>query len=72
VADVQKQAAFIAFCENLLNNLPTDEAICFSDAVHPEYQSKPSHDWARKEANPAIQTKSGREGNPPIFNGVRL
>jgi hypothetical protein len=43
VAVVEKQAAFIAFYENLLTNLPADEAVYFSDAVHPEYQSKPSH-----------------------------
>ena len=35
VANVEKQAAFIAFYENLLNNLPADEAVYFSDAVHP-------------------------------------
>ncbi|WP_236940032.1 transposase [Falsihalocynthiibacter arcticus] len=60
MADVEKQAAFIAFHTNLLNNLPADEAVDFSDAVHPEYQSKPSHGWARKGSNPAIQTTSGR------------
>lgn len=60
VADVEKQAAFIAFYENLLNNLPADEAVYFSDAVHPEYQSKPSYGWARKGSNPAIQTTPGR------------
>ena len=27
VSDVEKQAAFIAFYENLLNNLPADEAV---------------------------------------------
>ena len=43
VADVEKQAAFIAFSENFLNNLPVDGAVYFSDAVHPDYQSKPSH-----------------------------
>ena len=43
VSDVEKQAAFIAFYENLLNNLPADEAVYFSDAGHPDYQSKPSH-----------------------------
>jgi transposase len=50
VADVEKQAAFIVFYENLLNNLPADEAVYFADAVHPEYQSKPSYPddiWAR-------------------------
>ena len=71
VADVEKQAAFIAFYENLLNNLPADEAVYFSDAVHPEYQSKPSHGWARKGSNPAIQTTSGR-GRVNIHGALNL
>ena len=71
VSDVEKQAAFIAFYENLLNNLPADEAVYFSDAVHPEYQSKPSHGWARKGSNPAIQTTSGR-GRVNIHGALNL
>jgi len=71
VADVEKQAAFIAFYENLLNNLPADEAVYFSDAVHPEYQSKPSYGWARKGSNPAIQTTSGR-GRVNIHGALNL
>ena len=57
---VEKQAAFIAFYNNLLKNLPADEAVYFLDAVHPEYQSKPNHGWAHKGSNLAIQTTSGR------------
>ena len=71
VSDVEKQAAFIAFYENLLNNLPADEAVYFSDAVHPEYQSKPSYGWARKGSNPAIQTTSGR-GRVNIHGALNL
>ena len=71
VANVEKQAAFIAFYENLLNNLPADEAVYFSDAVHPEYQSKPRHGWARKGSNPAIQTTSGR-GRVNIHGALNL
>jgi hypothetical protein len=71
VADVEKQAAFIAFYENLLNNLPVDEAVHFSDAVHPDYQSKPSHVWSRKGSNPAIQTTSGR-GRVNIHGALNL
>ena len=69
--NVEKQAAFIAFYENLLNNLPADEAVYFSDAVHPEYQSKPSYGWARKGSNPAIQTTSGR-GRVNIHGALNL
>ena len=42
VADVAKQAEFIAMYENMLNSLADDEAVYFADAVHPEYQSKPA------------------------------
>ena len=34
VADVEKQAAFIAFYENLLTNLPADEAVYFLSLIH--------------------------------------
>ena len=71
VAGVEKQAAFIAFYANLLNNLPADEAVYFSNAVHPEYQSKPSHGWARKGSNPAIQTTSER-GRVNIHGALNL
>ena len=37
VADVAKQAEFIAMYENMLNSLADDEAVYFADAVHPEY-----------------------------------
>jgi len=60
VADVAKQAEFIASYESLLNSLADDEAVYFADAVHPEYQSKPSHGWVKKGSNPALKTTSGR------------
>ena len=63
VADEAKQAEFIAFYENLLNDLPADEAVYFADAVHPEYQTKPAFGWVRKGSNPAVKTTSGRGGS---------
>ena len=60
VADEAKQAEFIAFYENLLNDLPADEAVYFADAVHPEYQTKPAFGWVRKGSNPAVKTTTGR------------
>ena len=39
VADVAKQAEFIAMYENMLNSLADDEAVYFAHAVHPEYHS---------------------------------
>ena len=37
VADVAKQAEFIAMYAYMLNSQPDDEAVYFADAVHPEY-----------------------------------
>lgn len=60
VADVAKQAEFIANYENMLNSLADDEAVYFADAVHPEYQSKPAFGWVKKGTNPTLKTTSGR------------
>ena len=60
VADEEKQAEFITFYENLMNNLPADEAVYFADAVHPEHQTKPAFGWVRKGSNPAVKTTAGR------------
>ena len=60
VADVAKQAEFIAMYENMLNSLADDEAVYFADAVHPEYQSKPAFGWVKKGANPTLKTTAGR------------
>jgi hypothetical protein len=42
-ADEAKQAAFISQYEALMNGLAADEMVVFSDAVHPEHQSRPAH-----------------------------
>jgi transposase len=60
VADVAKQAEFIAMYENMLNSLADDEAVYFADAVHPAYQSKPAFGWVKKGTNPTLKTTSGR------------
>ena len=60
VSDEAKQAAFIAFYDNLMTTLAADEAVYFADAVHPEYQTKPAFGWVRKGSNPAVRTTSGR------------
>lgn len=71
VADADRQAAFIAQYEQLLNNLGDDEAVYFCDAVHPEHQTKPAHGWVKKGTNPAIKTSSGR-GRVNIHGGLNL
>ena len=60
VADVAKQAEFIAMYDNMLNSLADDEAVYFADAAHPEYQSKPAFGWVKKGTNPTLKTTSGR------------
>ena len=60
VADEARQREFIAFYENLMNNLPANEAVYFADAVHPEHQTKPAFGWVRKGSNPAVKTTAGR------------
>jgi transposase len=45
----------------LLNGLLPDEAVYFSDAVHPEYQSRPAHGWVRRGDRPAVRRGKGRE-----------
>ena len=60
VADEERQAKFIADYEKLVNGLEDDEAVYFADAVHPEYQNKPSFGWMKRESNVAVKTNTGR------------
>ena len=59
VADVAKQAEFIAMYENMLNSLADDESVYLANAVYPEYQSKPAFGWGKKGTNSTIKTTSG-------------
>jgi hypothetical protein len=47
-ADEARQAAFIARYEALMTGLEANEMVVFSDAVHPEHQSRPAHGWFPK------------------------
>ena len=60
-ADEAKQAAFISQYEALMNGLATDEMVVFSDAVHPERQSRPAHGWFPKGQKTALKATSGRK-----------
>ena len=57
--------------ERLLNGLGADEAVYFADAVHPEYQTKPSHGWVKAGSNPAVTTTAGR-GRVNIHGALNL
>lgn len=71
VASAEKQAEFIALYEQLLNGLGDDEAVYLADAVHPEYQTKPSYGWVKVGSNPAVTTTSGR-GRVNIHGALNL
>jgi len=71
VASAEKQTAFIAMYQRLLAELGADEAVYFADAVHPEYQTKPSYGWVKAGSNPAVSTTAGR-GRVNIHGAVNL
>ena len=60
-ADAAAQEAFVASYEKLLNALEPDEVVYFSDAVHPEYQSRPAYGWIRRGDKLAVKRGKGRE-----------
>jgi hypothetical protein len=55
-ANEEKQAGFTAFYQDLMTNLPADEAVYFSDASHPERQTNPAFDLVCKGPNQAVKT----------------
>ena len=60
-ADAAAQEAFAAYYDKLLNRLEPDEIVYFSDAVHPEYQSRPAYGWVRRGDKLAVKRGKGRE-----------
>ena len=59
--DVEKQKAFIAAYEALLNSLSPDEAVLFADAVHPTHAARAAGCWAPKGDEIVLQQNSGRD-----------
>lgn len=59
--DPARQATFIKSYENLMNQLPADEAVIFADAVHPTHTVRPVGCWAPKQVPVAVEQSSGRE-----------
>jgi transposase len=59
--DVEKQKAFIAAYEDLLNSLGPDEAVLFADAVHPTHAARAVGCWTKAKENLAIEQTSGRQ-----------
>lgn len=44
-ADAERQAAFLAQMQPLLQALPAEEVLYFADAVHPQHNTRPSYGW---------------------------
>jgi transposase len=59
--DEDKQRAFIAAYEDLLNALPENAAVLFADAVHPTHAARPAGCWAPRCEKLAIEQTSGRQ-----------
>jgi transposase len=59
--DEEKQKAFIAAYEKLLNSMADDEAVLFADAVHPTHAARPAGCWAPSQEKLAIEQTSGRQ-----------
>src|SRR5476651_938061 len=59
--DEDKQKAFIASYEKLLNSLGDNEAVLFADAVHPTHAAQPAGCWAPAQEKLAIELTSGRQ-----------
>ena len=60
--DETRQQAFIDQYESLQNALSgMNAAFYFSDAVHPEHQSRPAYGWFRKGQKVALKCSSGRQ-----------
>ena len=59
--DEDKQRAFIAAYEKLLNSLPDNQAVLFADAVHPTHAARPAGCWAPRYEKLAIEQTSGRQ-----------
>ena len=59
--DVEKQEAFIAAYNALLNSLGPDEAVLFADAVHPTHAARAAGCWAPKDVEIVLPQNSGRD-----------
>jgi len=55
-----EQEAFLAELEPFLAETPDDEAVFFTDAVHPQHNTKATHGWIRKGQEHFVPTNSGR------------
>lgn len=59
-ANGQQQHEWLAEYEQLKQNLPADETICFMDGVHPTHNVQPAYGWIKKGVRKEIPANSGR------------
>lgn len=59
-ANEQQQREWLAEYENLKQNLPKDQTICFMDGVHPTHNVQPAYGWIEKGVRKEIPANSGR------------
>ena len=59
--DENKQRAFIALYEKLMNSLPPDDAVVFVDAVHPTHAARAAGCWTAKDETLAIEQTTGHQ-----------
>jgi transposase len=59
--DEKAQAKAIRHYEKLLNSLPDDEVVLFSDAVHPTHITHPAGCWGPRDVVVAVHQNSGRD-----------
>jgi transposase len=59
-ADKEQQQKWLAEYENLRQELPRDETICFIDGVHPTHNVQPAYGWIKKGVRKEIPANTGR------------
>lgn len=60
-ADAEKQEAYLAMLMELLENKDRNDPHYFTDGVHPQHNTMPSHGWVKKGEDKIIKTNSARK-----------
>jgi transposase len=55
------QEEFVSYYDNFMDCKPTNEAVLFVDAVHPEHNSMAAYGWIKKGTTRRLKTNSGRQ-----------
>ena len=59
-ANKEQQAQWIAVYHSLREGLPENEAICFTDGVHPTHNVQPAFGWIKKGVRKELPANTGR------------